>query len=210
MALKNSYEENRTKLRNSDGCSVFRSELIAIDTGLKEVLSIPGSNSLWILSDSRSAIQHLSNWHKVGDTTGVAILEKLKRFSSSREIHLQWVPLYVNIAGNEIADALAKYGIAQPTMNSAPLICSELHSIYINNRQEQTILTRFWSGHLQTLTFKDVKKVFPTCVRCSACQASPEHILDCLGLSKQDLYEDPLMILDILRVNEIMDLVQLV
>ncbi|GFW97475.1 hypothetical protein TNCV_4991511 [Trichonephila clavipes] len=45
-------------------CSIFRSELIAIDTGLKEVLSIPGSNIIWILSDSRSAIQYLSNWHK--------------------------------------------------------------------------------------------------------------------------------------------------
>ncbi|GFV57815.1 uncharacterized protein TNCV_3071941 [Trichonephila clavipes] len=76
------------------------------------------------------------------------------------------------------------------------------------SRQEQIILTRFWSGDLRTLTFRDGNKVFPTCVRCSACQASPEHILDCQGLSKQDLYEDPLMVLDFLRVNEIMDLVQ--
>ncbi|GFY30016.1 hypothetical protein TNCV_4073291 [Trichonephila clavipes] len=54
--------------------------------------------------------------------------------------------------------------------------------------------------------FSSKSSVFP-CVRCSACQASPEHILDCLGLSKQDLYEDPLMLLDFLRVNEVMDLV---
>ncbi|GFX02532.1 RNase H domain-containing protein [Trichonephila clavipes] len=146
---------------------------------------------------------------------------------------LFWVPLHVNIAGNEIADSLAKDGAAQPTMNSAPLTYSELHSTYINNkqliyppahhwyeakraggflslqcsRQEQTILTRFRSGHLRTLIFRDGNKVFPTCVRCSACQASPEHILDCLGLSKQYLYEDPLMVLDFLRVNKIMDLV---
>ncbi|GFV58907.1 RNase H domain-containing protein [Trichonephila clavipes] len=71
------------KLRNSDGCCVFRSELIAIDTDLKEALSIPGSSSIWILSVSCSAIQHLSNWHKVGDNTGVVNLEKLKRISSS-------------------------------------------------------------------------------------------------------------------------------
>ncbi|GFW44257.1 RNase H domain-containing protein [Trichonephila clavipes] len=71
----------------------------------------------------------------MGVDTGVAILEKLKRFSSSREIHLQWVPSHVNIAGNEIADALAKYGAAQPTMNKKPLIYSELHSTYINNKQ---------------------------------------------------------------------------
>ncbi|GFV47478.1 uncharacterized protein TNCV_885501 [Trichonephila clavipes] len=53
--------------------------------------------------------------------------------------------------------------------------------------------------HLRNLTFKDGNKVFPTCERCTASQASPEYILDCLGLSKQDLYEDPLMMLDFLR-----------
>ncbi|GFY14785.1 RNase H domain-containing protein [Trichonephila clavipes] len=179
--------------RNSDGFSVFRSELISIDTGLKVALSIPGSNRIWILFDSRSAIQHLSNWHKVGDNIGVAILEKLKHLSS-REIYLQWVPSHVNIAWNKIADSLAKDGAAQHTMNSAALTYSELHSPYINNKQstvppahhwyedkrpggslflqcsrkEQTILTRFWSGHLRTLTFRDGNKVFPTCVRCSA------------------------------------------
>ncbi|GFY35456.1 RNase H domain-containing protein [Trichonephila clavipes] len=117
-------------------------------------------------------------------------------------------------------------------MNSSALTYSKLHSTYINSKQttvppahhwyetkkpggslflqcsrkEQTILTRFRSGHLRTLTFRDGNKVFPTCVRCSACQVSPEHILDYLGLSKQDLYEDPLMVLDFLRVNGIMDL----
>ncbi|GFU52247.1 RNase H domain-containing protein [Trichonephila clavipes] len=140
---------------------------------------------------------------------------------------------HINIAGNEIADSLAKDGAAQHTMNSAALTYSELHSTYINSKQttvppdnnwyeakrpagslflqysrkEQTILTRFRSGHLRTLTFRDGNKVFPTCIMCSACQASPEHILDCLGLSKQDLYEDPLIVLDFLRVNGIMDLI---
>ncbi|GFY16896.1 RNase H domain-containing protein [Trichonephila clavipes] len=118
-------------------------------------------------------------------------------------------------------------------MNSVTLIYSELHSTYINSKQttvppahrwyeakqpggslflqcnmkEQTILIRFRSGHLRTLTLRDGNKVFPTCVRCFACQISPEHILDCLGLSKQDLYEDPLLVLDFLRVNGIMDLI---
>ncbi|GFU22087.1 dynein heavy chain 11, axonemal [Trichonephila clavipes] len=60
----------------------------------------------------------------------------------------------------------------------------------------QTAGTLIRSDNLPTLTFKDVSKVFPTCVRCSAFQAPPKHILDCLGLSKQDIYQDPLMVLD--------------
>ncbi|GFS89239.1 RNase H domain-containing protein [Trichonephila clavipes] len=117
-------------------------------------------------------------------------------------------------------------------MNSAALTYSELHSTFINSKQttvppahrwyeakrpggsvflqcsrnEQNILTRFRSGNLRTLTFRDDNKVFSTCVRCSACQSSPELILDCLALSKQDLYEDPLIVLDFLRVNGIRDL----
>ncbi|GFU53368.1 RNase H domain-containing protein [Trichonephila clavipes] len=221
------YLPSHIKLRNPDGCSVFRSELITIDTGRKEALSIPGSNSIWILSDSRSAIQHFSNWHKADDNTGVDILRKLKHLSSSREIHLQLVLLHVNIASNEIANSVAKDKAAQHTMNSAALTYSELHSTYINSKQTTIPPAHHWyeakrpggslfvsmrqegtnysdsfsEWPLRTWTFRDGNKVFPTCVRCSASQASPEHILDCLGLTKQDLYEDPLMVLDFLRVN---------
>ncbi|PRD34434.1 UNVERIFIED_CONTAM: hypothetical protein NCL1_14626 [Trichonephila clavipes] len=142
--IKSQNYSSQIKLRNSDGCSFFRSELIAIDTGLKEALSVPGSNSIWILSDSRSAIQLLSNWHKVSDNTGVAILEKLKHLSSSLEIYLQRVPSHVNIVGNEIADSLAKDGAAQHTINSAALTYSELHSTYINNKQSTVPPAHHW------------------------------------------------------------------
>ncbi|GFX27346.1 RNase H domain-containing protein [Trichonephila clavipes] len=92
---------------------------------------------------------------------------------------------------------LAKDGAAQHTMNSAVLTYSELHSTYINNKQSTVHPAHHWNGN----------KVFPTFIRCSACQASPEHTIDCLGYSKQDLYEEPVMVVDFLRVNEIMDLI---
>ncbi|GFX98670.1 RNase H domain-containing protein [Trichonephila clavipes] len=52
----------RIQRRNPDDCSVFRSELIAIDEALGSLASLPTGKEIWILSDSRSAIQHLSNW----------------------------------------------------------------------------------------------------------------------------------------------------
>ncbi|GFV98637.1 uncharacterized protein TNCV_1453231 [Trichonephila clavipes] len=51
----------RIQRRNPDACSVFRSELIAIDEALGSLTSLPNGKEIWILSDSRSAIQHLSN-----------------------------------------------------------------------------------------------------------------------------------------------------
>ncbi|PRD25099.1 UNVERIFIED_CONTAM: hypothetical protein NCL1_41888 [Trichonephila clavipes] len=101
-------------------------------------------SKMCIRDSSCSAIQHLSNWYKVGDNTGVAILEKLKHLFSSREIHLQWVPSHINIAGNDIADFLAKDGAAQHTMNSAALTYSELHSTYIINKQSTVPPAHHW------------------------------------------------------------------
>ncbi|GFT18126.1 uncharacterized protein TNCV_182941 [Trichonephila clavipes] len=49
----------RIQRRNPDGCSVFRSELIAIDEALGSLASLPDGKEIWILPDNRSAIQHL-------------------------------------------------------------------------------------------------------------------------------------------------------
>ncbi|GFS69052.1 hypothetical protein NPIL_693831 [Nephila pilipes] len=65
--LQKSYSGSGIYIR-SQGCSVFRSELIAIDSALDN------SGSMWFLTDSRSTLRHLSNWHRVGDNTELAIL----------------------------------------------------------------------------------------------------------------------------------------
>ncbi|GBN64799.1 hypothetical protein AVEN_28167-1 [Araneus ventricosus] len=56
------------------------------------------------------------------------IFNKLKSLSVSYRIHLQWIPSYVNIQGNEIADALAKAGADDASVPSAPLTYLELFS----------------------------------------------------------------------------------
>ncbi|GFS62223.1 RNase H domain-containing protein [Trichonephila clavipes] len=117
----------RIQRRNPDGCSVFRSELIAIDEALGSLASLPNGKEIWILSDSRSAIQHLSNWQSVRDNVGVSILAKLKRLSTSHQIHQQWIPSRI-LEGNEIADTLAKAGARELPEPSAPLTFLEMFS----------------------------------------------------------------------------------
>ncbi|GFX59235.1 RNase H domain-containing protein [Trichonephila clavipes] len=113
----------RIQRRNSDGCSVFRSELITIEEALGSLTSLPNGKKIWILSDSRSAIQHLSNWQSVRDNVGVS-----KRLSTSHQIHLQWIPSYIDLEGNEIADTLAKAGASEVPEPSAPLTFLEIFS----------------------------------------------------------------------------------
>ncbi|GFW81541.1 uncharacterized protein TNCV_2882181 [Trichonephila clavipes] len=62
--------------RNADHASVFRTELIAIMCSLSFINNIRdlAFSEIWILIDSRSFIQHLSNWPSIGDSNRSSIL----------------------------------------------------------------------------------------------------------------------------------------
>ncbi|GFW94416.1 uncharacterized protein TNCV_2701371 [Trichonephila clavipes] len=74
-------------------------------------------------------------------------------------------------------------------------------------RQDQTLLARFRGGYLKTMKFSEGFKSFEMCPNCSSELAWPAHILECPGLTKQDLADDPLLVVDFLKVSEVMDLV---
>ncbi|GFV48484.1 uncharacterized protein TNCV_32771 [Trichonephila clavipes] len=52
-------------------------------------------------------------------------------------------------------------------------------------RQDQTLLARFRSGHIKSM-FSEGRKSFEMCTNCSSEPATPAHVLECLGLTKQD------------------------
>ncbi|GFW07052.1 RNase H domain-containing protein [Trichonephila clavipes] len=118
----------RIHWRNPEGCSVFRIELIAIDEALGSLASLRNGKKIWILSDSRSETQHLSNWQSVRNNVGVSILTKLKRLFTSHQIYLQWIPSHIALEGNEIVDALIKAGACQVSEPSAPVTFLEIFS----------------------------------------------------------------------------------
>ncbi|GBM07144.1 hypothetical protein AVEN_15401-1 [Araneus ventricosus] len=78
------------------------------------------------------------------------------------------------------------------------------------SRRDQTTHTRFLSGHIGSLTFSDNSKCFEICPKYTAEQATPDHILACLGLSShllEHLVSNPLLTLDFFRVHRLMDLI---
>ncbi|GBO06673.1 hypothetical protein AVEN_90420-1 [Araneus ventricosus] len=231
--IKTPREVRKIKLRNPDNCSVFRSELLAIEAGLEAILNENNYGAVWILSDSRSSIQHLKDWNNVGDRTSISILKLLRHIGVDHEVHLQWIPSHVDIYGNEVADNLAKQGTAEPLCSTPSLTFDEIYSIRKNkdlktwrvppshdwykrsspggsiglacDRADQTALSRFVSGHLRSCSFSHGNKVFPVCAKCGVASASPEHILSCLRLSRVTFETDPLLALDFLRVSGLMD-----
>ncbi|GFX61735.1 uncharacterized protein TNCV_2591781 [Trichonephila clavipes] len=71
-------------------------------------------------------------------------------------------------------------------------------------RQDQTLLARFRSGHIKSMKFSEGRKSFEMCTNCSSEPATPAHILECLGLTKQELADVPLLVLDFLKVYDVM------
>ncbi|UYV80884.1 hypothetical protein LAZ67_19002094 [Cordylochernes scorpioides] len=80
-------------------------------------------------------------------------------------------------------------------------------ALNIRNRQHQTTLTRFRTGHLKPLKIENNNKIYPTCPKCSLAPAAPEHILACIRCTKQDLWERPLLIIKQLEEHELMEFV---
>ncbi|UYV66290.1 TBC1D20 [Cordylochernes scorpioides] len=172
---------------------VFRSELIAIYEALKSIKNI-NYQDIWILTDSRSAIQHLSHTGELRDKVNRNISKNLKNS-----------PSMDTLTRNEAADVLAKKGTKEPLPRKKKLTFKEIetvaktkinknwriplkHSWYIpgaviatqtskvhkpahswysgvnpggalniRNRQHQTTLTRFRTGHLKPLNIEDRK-----------------------------------------------------
>ncbi|GFW70800.1 RNase H domain-containing protein [Trichonephila clavipes] len=184
-----------TSEKNGELSSLLKSK-VAIDERPNYVLSSLDSKSIWILSDSRSAIQHLSNWSSIGDKTGTSIINNLKQVSSSCDVHFQRIPSHVDIWCNEEADALAKAVAREALAAANSLTYLELYSarkhidkktwlvppvhtwyradspggsLAMNcNRCTQTADSRFLRGHLKSLAFQGgQKKTHPICPKCS-------------------------------------------
>ncbi|GBN13961.1 hypothetical protein AVEN_228382-1 [Araneus ventricosus] len=178
---------------NADYCSVFRSEMIAIDMALDFVLEHELFGEIWILSDSRSVVQYLVNWRDVSDRRGIDIFNKLRTLRNICILHLQWIPSHVNLKYNDIADSLAKEGTTMPQAYVEPFTYLELYSrrkalvnicwrhstahswyrcegpgaaIHFKGvRKNQTALARLSSGRLKTPRFSRGDKKFNICTK---------------------------------------------
>ncbi|GFX36274.1 uncharacterized protein TNCV_4931871 [Trichonephila clavipes] len=103
--------------------SVFRSEIIAIYKELKfiDTASDLVFRDIWILTDSRASIQHLSHWAAIGDLTSLNILDVVWFDILLDTIFFQWVSFHIGLNGNDIADSLAKSATTEALRGDACL-----------------------------------------------------------------------------------------
>ncbi|GBM12875.1 hypothetical protein AVEN_114958-1 [Araneus ventricosus] len=75
------------------------------------------------------------------------------------------------------------------------------------NRKGQTALARLTSGHLKILRFSRGDKKFNICTKCNMIEATPQHLLDCVALVYDDLLKRPDFVLEVMKTNDLMDLI---
>ncbi|GBO03217.1 hypothetical protein AVEN_49600-1 [Araneus ventricosus] len=75
------------------------------------------------------------------------------------------------------------------------------------DRKDQTALARLSSGHLKTLRFSRGDKKFNICTKCNMIEATLQHLLDCVALVYDDLLERLDFVLEVLKTNDLMDLI---
>ncbi|GFW99190.1 RNase H domain-containing protein [Trichonephila clavipes] len=176
------------------------SKLVVIRRGLQCAAQLEDSfQEIWILTDSRASIQHLANWGDIGDQTSLDILSLLHDLSSRG-----------NLTFSEIS-TISKLGlnrqIKTPPSHAWYFAKCPGESFRLSSRLLQSTYSRFLSGHTRALRFSNGQKTFPECHWCSSGEASPNHILLCLGFQKDEFLCDPLLFLDFLQIFRFMGIV---
>src|SRR5438874_13043058 len=93
---------------------VFNAELFIIKKAFKIAWENKQLNidKVWIFLNSQAAIKKLKNSSlKVGQYYIQSIKKWTKKFQDKAiQLHLEWVPGYINIRGNDLANKAAKKG----------------------------------------------------------------------------------------------------
>ncbi|KAJ0169139.1 hypothetical protein K1T71_014947 [Dendrolimus kikuchii] len=103
----NNAETVNRKLKLSSYCTVYQAELLAICKAT-EVILASSEESLGVYSDSRSALQTLTNWSTTHQLAVKARRNILAAVAKGRRIEMYWVKAHAEVRENERADALAK------------------------------------------------------------------------------------------------------
>ncbi|GFU86667.1 uncharacterized protein TNCV_2880871 [Trichonephila clavipes] len=69
------------------------------------------------------------------------------------------------------------------------------------DRVVQTTISRLASGHIRGLSFNLGQKIYENCTKCNLVQATPDHLLFCAGLEREDIYSNPLLVARIINTS---------
>ncbi|GBM56583.1 hypothetical protein AVEN_133068-1 [Araneus ventricosus] len=75
------------------------------------------------------------------------------------------------------------------------------------DRKDQTALSRLASGRLKTHRLSRGDKKLNICTKCNMIEAAQRHLLDCVALVYDDLLKRPDFVLEVMKANDLLDLI---
>jgi ribonuclease HI len=145
------------KFRLPDNLSVFTAELEAIRKAFelsRDYCNAGESRRFVIFSDSLSAIQSLDSIRPLSRPDIVEEIFELKHQINSA-VTIAWIPAHVGIAGNELADRLAKEALSHPAIDTA----LKQDSKDILDKIDEYIYLKWQNNYNATNGTKHLKKI---------------------------------------------------
>ncbi|UYV64449.1 hypothetical protein LAZ67_3000757 [Cordylochernes scorpioides] len=170
--------------------------------------------ALVVAVEDRLAVSYTSHYYTSSKMSLRKIALNLDKLHRDTQVTFQWIPSHIGLKGNDTADAIAKsaaipnldldfdlFKCTQKRNIETKIQESTFHHWYLKqkpgsilecgmNRLAATSISRLKTGHTRPLLFQDGVKTFPQCTICRTRETSPDHLLECMGASRQDLYSN--------------------
>ncbi|CAL8132135.1 unnamed protein product [Orchesella dallaii] len=121
-------EQNLVTIPLGASATVFQAEVLAICWAVYAMSSLPMGRSIYIYSDSRSALQALQTWQYMTHLVGECF-QALNILAGKHSVELIWIPAHEGFQGNEQADQLAKEAAGTVVYGPEPIIPVSMSSV---------------------------------------------------------------------------------
>ncbi|XP_049316943.1 uncharacterized protein LOC125779713 [Bactrocera dorsalis] len=119
--------------------SIFQAEVFAISRCVELNLQRGYRNErIAILSDSQAALKAITSY-EVKSLLVLECIERLNNLAECNQVHLIWVPGHKGIAGNELADKLARSAASASMVGPEPFIAVGSHAIKERFRKDEAV-----------------------------------------------------------------------